>query len=126
MKTVGRIYRIKTVLTKPPKEKIVLYVGNDLFFWFNTDARQRPGQMEVNPGDCPAITHKCYLDCGRVTTFSDREVQASIVCGDVDAAFIKRVVEEVVERATVLVGAHRKLVAETLTQCYPEILDDEE
>src|SRR6266478_9078624 len=31
---VGGVSRIRTVLTKPPKEKVVLYVGNGYFLFF--------------------------------------------------------------------------------------------
>ena len=58
----GGIYRIHTILTTPPKEKIVLYVGDGLFFWFNTNARQHPGQLAVKRGERPAIIHDCYLN----------------------------------------------------------------
>jgi hypothetical protein len=39
---VGGVYRVRTTLATPPNEKIVLYVGDRFFFWFNTNARQRP------------------------------------------------------------------------------------
>jgi hypothetical protein len=123
---VGRIYRIKTTLTKPSKEKIVLYIGDDLFLLFNTDARARPAQMEVAPGECPEITHKCYLDCGRVTTFSQREIDARAKCDHIDSDFAVRVVEEIEERATSMVNAHRNLVAGNLRKAFPDAFDDED
>jgi len=44
--------------------KIVLYVGDGFFLWFNTIARNRPGQFEVQAAECPEITCECFLDCG--------------------------------------------------------------
>jgi len=75
--TVGDVLRISTVLTKPPKPKIVLCVGVDLFLWFNTDARRgRPAQMPVSRNEAPGITRDCFLDCGRVTSFFPNEIAA--------------------------------------------------
>ena len=73
---VGTVYRVRTVLTNPPKDKIVLYVGDGFFLWFNTDPRQRPGQMLVKARECPEIRHDSYLDCSRVTVFSEAERSA--------------------------------------------------
>jgi hypothetical protein len=126
LKVVGRVYRVHTILTKPPKEKIVLYVGSDYFLWFNTDARQRPGQMKVDAKECPEIIHTSYLDCGRVTMFSDTELKAAKPCGDASIDFMGRVLEEIQERATVMVTAHRKQIADNLLQCYPDLIKDEE
>jgi hypothetical protein len=108
------IYRVRTILVTPPKEKIVLYAGDGYFLWFNTRARERPGQLCVQPGECPEIARECYLDCGRVTLFSEAELSASIYCGVADETFLAKVIEEVEVRATVLVRAHRKAVAANL------------
>lgn len=118
---VGGIYRISTVLTKPPKEKIVLYVGSSYFLWFNTEARNRPGQLAVATGECPEIVHACFLDCGRVTVFSEPERAAARSCGDANIAFITKVVEEIELRATVMVSAHRRIVAANLRERHPAI-----
>jgi hypothetical protein len=118
---VGGVYRIRTVLTKPPKEKVVLYVGNDYFLWFNTEARQRPGQLAVKRGECPEIVHACFLDCGRVTVFSEIELAAAKACGDANIEFITKVVEEIELRATVMVSTHRKIVASNLRKRHPTI-----
>jgi hypothetical protein len=118
---VGGIYRVWTALVKPPKEKIVLYVGNGFFLWFNTKPRNRPGQLCVQPGECPGITRECYLDCGRVTLFSDAELSAAQYCGIAGIDFLTMVVEEIEIRATVLVGLHRKTVATNLRLKHPTI-----
>jgi hypothetical protein len=118
---VGCIYRIRTILSKPPKEKIVLYVGSDYFLWFNTEARKRPAQLPVSRGECPEIIHACYLDSGRVTVFSQAELAAATDCGEANVEFITRVIEEIEVRATVLVSAHRKIVASNLRERHPII-----
>jgi hypothetical protein len=118
---VGGVYRIRTILVKPPKEKIVLYVGDGFFLWFNTRARQQPGQLRVLPGECPEISHECYLDCGRVTVFSDAEVSAARHCGIAAIDFLTKVVDEIESRATVMVGLHRKAVAANLRLKHPDI-----
>jgi hypothetical protein len=111
---VGGIYRVRTILVKPPKEKIVLYTGDGFFLWFNTVARERPGQLYVRPGECPEVTRECYLDCARVTLFSEAEIAKASYFGLADTGFLAKVIEEVEVRATVLVNAHRKIVANNL------------
>jgi hypothetical protein len=72
---VGDIFRIHTTLVTPPKQKIVLYVGGSLFLWFNTEPRkERPAQMKVTAREVPGISRDCFLDCGRVTVFPEREL----------------------------------------------------
>jgi hypothetical protein len=118
---VGAIYRIRTVLVTPPKDKIVLYVGNDWFLWFNTTARQGPGQLCTQPGECPEIIKQCYLNCSRVTLFPDPERAAARHCGVADIKFLTKVVEEIELRATVLPGLQRKTVAANLRLKHPTI-----
>jgi len=118
---VGAIYRIRTVLAKPPKEKIVLYVGNDFFLWFNTKAKQQTGQLCVQPGECPEITRVCYLDCSRVTMFFPPELAAAKDCGIADIKFLTKVVEEIELRATVMPGKQRSIVAANLRAKHPTI-----
>jgi hypothetical protein len=118
---VGAIYRIRTVLAKPPKEKIVLYVGNEFFLWFNTVAKQQTGQLCVQPGECPEIKHECYLNCSRVTLFLAAECAAAKHCGVADIRFLTRVVEEIELRATVMPDVQRTMVAANLRLKYPTI-----
>jgi hypothetical protein len=74
----GRVYIIFTTLTRPkPKEKIVLCVceNEELFVWFNTHAQPHGvGQLQCTRSDHPALTHDCYLDLSRVTTFRAAEI----------------------------------------------------
>lgn len=118
---VGAIYRIRTVLVTPPKEKIVLYVGNDWFLWFNTLAKQQTGQLCVQPGECPEIKHESYLNCSRVTLFPDAERAAARHCGVADIKFLTKVVEEIELRATVLPGVQRTTIAANLRLKHPTI-----
>jgi hypothetical protein len=109
----GRIYRVRTTLADPPKEKIVLCLDN-LFLWFNTEPRQRPAQMKVARGEAPGITRDCHLDCGRVTMFPARELATAIDCGMCSNKFLLRVIEEVEQRATTLTGLHRRQIVQIL------------
>lgn len=109
----GNVYRIQTVLTKPPKTKIVLCVGN-WFLWFNTDARQRPAQMAVMTAEAPGITKDCHLDCGRATVFPPGEFAAAEDMGACSHEFLSRVVDEVETRATTLAGLYRREIPRIL------------
>jgi len=115
--TIGSVLRIYTVLTNPPKTKIVLCVGGHMFLWFNTDARKgRPAQMPVKAGEAPGITRDCFLDCGRATTFSAREMASAVVCGVVDNPFLQRVIEEVEQRASSLPQGQRKTICAAMRE----------
>lgn len=85
---VGEIYVIATNLTRPPKDKIVLCIcaERNLFFWINTKAALHgQGQFALAAEDHPALSHPCYLDCSRVTTFSDGELAAARPRGPITA-----------------------------------------
>jgi len=115
---VGDIFRIRTTLTNPPKEKIILCVGQlggiDLFLWFNTEARRHPAQMQVAPGEAPGISRDCFLDCGRAVTFTERELELATPCGRASQPFLLRVAQEVEARALTLTNAQRKAIADCL------------
>jgi hypothetical protein len=113
---VGEIVRVRTTLTRPPKHKIVLFVGTEqsLFLWFNTEPRQRPGQMPVAPREVPGISRDCFLDCGRATVFPIEELARAERCGQAPAAFLARAVEEIEARAITLATGHRKAIAAAL------------
>ena len=75
---IGNVYRIYTTLVKPPKTKIVLYVGGDYFLWFNSKPHSSwPGQLQVREGEAPGITKDCYLNCGRATVVRSAELAAA-------------------------------------------------
>ena len=116
---VGDVLRVHTTLTKPPKHKIVLYVGHhagaDLFLWFNTNPRrERPAQMSVAPNEAPGITHNCFLDCGRVTTFTAYELERATRLGRASDLFLARVAQEIELRAITLVTGHRKKIVNAI------------
>jgi hypothetical protein len=98
------------------KRKIVLYVGhhfgNDLFLWFNTDARQRTAQLPIAAGEAPGITHECFLDCGRVTTHSETEFEMHF--GRASSAFLRKVAEEIEQRASTLTNGQCREIAAAL------------
>jgi hypothetical protein len=110
---VGDVLRVRTVLTNPPKQKIVLYVGTaqQLFLWFNTEPRKRPAQMSVAAHEAPGIVHDCFLDCGRVTVFTEHELANAAHCGRAPLIFLLRVAEEIELRAVTLATGHRNAVA---------------
>ena len=75
--TVGFVYVVETALANPQKEKITLCVcaADNLFFWFNTNpARHGVGQLPLDKDDHHYLTHDCFLDCSRVTTFPSHEL----------------------------------------------------
>jgi hypothetical protein len=53
--------------------------------------------------------------------FSESETAAAQKCGEISVGFAAKIVEEIEERAVVMVGAHRKLVAENLRKLHPTI-----
>jgi len=66
---LGHVYRCHTVLTDPPKEKIMLCVcvSPGQVIWLNTDARRHgDGQLQVREDEHTTLTHDCYLDCSEV------------------------------------------------------------
>jgi hypothetical protein len=113
---VGDVLRVRALLANPPKQKIVLYVGTaqKLFLWFNTEPRKRPAQMSVAPHEAPGITHDCFLDCGWVSVFSERELANAEHCGRAALIFLLRVAEEIELRAVTLAAGHRKAVVRAL------------
>ena len=84
-------------MTKPmPKDKITLCLCVDptsLFFWINTEARyDGDGQMPLSAADHPAaLRHDCFLDCHRVTTFPQRELDAAQHRGPISADLAFRI-----------------------------------
>ena len=91
----GHIYIVYTTLTKPPKDKITLCLCADenMFFWINTDPRQhRVGQFALTAADHDALSHDCFLDCSRVTTFSPFELDTTRHRGIISAALAQRIV----------------------------------
>jgi hypothetical protein len=91
---VGHVYVVYTVLTKPPKNKITICVcaAENLFLWINTEPRtHNVGQFALTATDHDALTHDCYLDCSRVTTFRE-ELDSAIHRGPISKTLAARIV----------------------------------
>ena len=116
MIATGHVYRIGTRMVDPPKTKIVVCVGDWFFIWFNSEPRQRPGQMPVSVAEAPGITKDCYLDCGRVTTFPPRELADAEDQGACTRDFLLRIIDEVENRGRTLVSLHRSTVIRNLQE----------
>jgi hypothetical protein len=94
--TVGHVYVIYTTLARPPKDKITLCIcaAENLFFWINTNPqRHGVGQLHLVAADHGALSHDCFLDCSRVTTFAQHELDAAQHRGTISADLARRVVE---------------------------------
>lgn len=92
----GHVYVIYTVLARPPKDKLTICIcaTENLFFWINTNSqRHGVGQLPLVAADHGALTHDCFLDCSRVTTFSQHELDDAQNRGTISAALAKRIVE---------------------------------
>jgi hypothetical protein len=116
---VGEIFHLWTTLAKPPKRKIVIFVGTEqsLFLWFNTDARQsRPAQLPVSAAEAPGITHDCFLDCGWVSTFPQRELDGADSSGRASNKFLLRVADEIETQATTLTANQRRTIVAALRE----------
>jgi hypothetical protein len=93
---LGHVYVVRTTLSKPPKDKIVLCVCDqqNLFFWFNTKPSPRGvGQLLCEPTDHNALTHQCYLDLSRVTTLLPLEINAAQDRGTITKTFADKAIE---------------------------------
>jgi hypothetical protein len=120
---VGEILHVWATLARPPKRKIVMFVGTEqsLFLWFNTDARRnRPAQVPVAAHEIPGITHDCFLDCGWVSTFPERDLAGASSSGCAWPDFLLRVAEEIEAHATTLTAYHRRTIVAALRQAVAE------
>lgn len=60
-----------------PKGKIALCIcaAENLFFWINSNRqRHAVGQILLMANEHGALSHDCFLDCSRVTTFRPDEL----------------------------------------------------
>jgi hypothetical protein len=93
---VGRVYVVRTNLSRPPKDKLTVCIcsNENLFFWINTDPRSHGvGQFTLSATDHPALSHSCYLDCSRVTTFLPLELKAAQPREPISAELAKKIVK---------------------------------
>lgn len=93
--SVGHIYVIDTSLARPPKEKITLCIcaADGFFFWINTKpAMHGHGQFQLTKADHHYLTHDCYLDCSRATTFPPSELADAKHIGPISSELAGRIV----------------------------------
>lgn len=93
---VGNLYVVFTVLAKPPKDKLSICIcaAENLFFWINTQAASHGiGQLQLEKTDHGALTHSCFLDCSRVTTFQERELLGAKDRGPISDEFLEKIIE---------------------------------
>jgi hypothetical protein len=91
----GHVYVVYTTLSRPPKDKLTVCIcaAESLFFWINTKPQSHGnGQLELHQTDHGALTHDCYLDCSRVTTFSAHELQTARNRGPISCDLAQRIV----------------------------------
>lgn len=92
----GHIYVIYTTLARPPKDKITLCIcaAENFFFWINTNSQRHGiGQLQLSAAYHRALSHDCFLDCSRVTTFRQYELDAAQNRGSISPELARRVVE---------------------------------
>ena len=115
---VGHLYVVNTTLTRPPKDKLVICVcpASKLFIWINTLPRQHGvAQLQLAAVDHGALTHECYLDCSRVTTFLKHELDAALDRGRISPALAQRIVAFVqAENPKTLTPAQLSLIGTNL------------
>ena len=91
---VGEVYVVFTTLARPPKDKITLCVctAQNLFVWINTlPNRSGIGQFPLGPSDHSALSHDCFLDLSRMTTFSAAELASARGRGPISRALAARI-----------------------------------
>lgn len=116
---IGHVYVVHTTLTRPhPKDKIVVCVSGDhlpLFFWFNTAAQLHGiGQLVCGEADHAALTHDCFLDLSRVTTFSGPELATAQSRGPLSRDMLVRIRETLAAGVSTLTPRHVSLILENL------------
>jgi hypothetical protein len=90
-------------------------VAENLFLWINTKpAPHNVGQFALTATDHGALTHDCFLDCSRVTTFAE-ELGSARHRGPISEALAARIVELLTEKPPkTLPGKHLKLIIASL------------
>lgn len=97
---VGDVVVVHTTLARPPKDKITVCVctAPNQFLWINTNpARHGVGQFELAGDDHAALDRPCFLDCSRLTTFSEEEMATARNRGPITPNLAKRILEFIKE-----------------------------
>jgi hypothetical protein len=92
---IGNVYIVFTTLSRQPKDKITICISTqpDLFFWINTAPHfSGESQLPLSPSDHHALTHDCFLDCRRVTTFLPGELANAKDRGPISKALAGRII----------------------------------
>ena len=115
---LGHVYIVDTALARPQKDKITICIsaGENYFLWINTRPRRdKPGQMPLAATDHQALTHDCFLDCSRLTTFPDHELHAALHRGPISVELAKAIVAflEAAPPKT-LPGKHLRIIVDNL------------
>ena len=91
----GHVYIIYTALARPPKDKLTVCIcaTENLFFWINTNPqRHGVGQFPLAAADHGALRRDCFLDCSRVTTFTEHELAEAQHRGTISRDLAQRIV----------------------------------
>ena len=118
----GHVYVVYTALTRPPKDKLTVCIcaAENLFFWINTEPRRHNiGQLPLGAADHTALSHDCFLDCSRVTTFSAIELGSAQQRGAISSDLARRIVNLLeTEPPKTLPPRHVKLAIDNLSALF--------
>jgi hypothetical protein len=121
---VGQLCVVRTTLSRPPKDKLTICIcaNENLFFWINTQPRAHgEGQLALAASDHHALSHDCYLDCSRVTTFPPLELKAAEMRDIISAELAGRVVQFLEQTPPkTLAPRYRKLAIDNLSILCPK------
>jgi hypothetical protein len=117
---VGDVCIIRTTMTRPPKDKIVLCccVADGLFLWINSEARKHGvGQMPLVQTDIPSVlSHDSVLDCSRLTTFLPKELAMARHRASISGGLAGRIIDYLEKtRPKTLPPRHLRLIIENLS-----------
>jgi hypothetical protein len=117
----GHVFVIYTalVLRSLPKDKLTVCIceREALFVWFNTEeALHGIGQLPCSASDHDALTHDCFLDLSRVTTFPPFELNTARDRGPISDELRGAIVEIVETGIKTLPGRFAELIIQNLRQ----------
>jgi len=119
---LGSVYIVNTALARPSKDKITLCIcaSDNLFFWINTKPQVHGvGQLQLAAADHKALTHDCFLDCSRLTTFPAHELKGAQDRGLISSQLAEAIVTFLTNNPPkTLPPAHVQLAIENLRTLY--------
>jgi hypothetical protein len=120
---LGRVYVVRTTLSRTPKDKLTICIceKDGLFFWINTDQRSHGiGQLALAGTEHSALSHDCFLDCSRATTFLPLELRAAQPRDLISAELAARIVQFLKDAPPkTLAPRFLKIAIENLSGLYP-------